>query len=101
MMMLLYIIITSFDCVLFTECESGKWGKNCKHECGKCDRSTCDHVNGVCQHGCAPGFIEPRCYEGYMFFYQLFPIYNNINLFGFRVATTNSQSDIQNTLFLL
>lgn len=48
-------------CVLCIECESGKWGKNCRQECGKCDKYTCDLINGICPKGCSAGF---KCFEG-------------------------------------
>lgn len=57
----LNIFKKSFFC-LFSECESGTYGKECKGKCGHCFNSTdCFHVNGTCLSGCGPGYLGNLC----------------------------------------
>jgi hypothetical protein len=53
--------------VVLTDCESGTWGRDCRHECGECDISDCDINSGFCKRGCSAGFKLPRCTTGITF----------------------------------
>ena len=40
-----------------TACQYGRYGLNCSLDCGHCiDSTNCNHVNGTCTLGCAPGW---------------------------------------------
>ncbi|KAK3758668.1 hypothetical protein RRG08_016637 [Elysia crispata] len=45
-------------------CEADRYGANCRHICGFCQRGTCDHVTGECYGGCAKGYYGPSCKTG-------------------------------------
>lgn len=41
------------------------YGENCSRKCGYClDGKICHHINGRCEQGCNPGYIDPFCTEG-------------------------------------
>ena len=48
--------------VLFSECETGTYGKECGNQCGHCiDPTDCFHVNGTCLGGCSAGYLGNTC----------------------------------------
>lgn len=47
------------------ECDNGTFGRGCGHKCGECFNSTqCNNIDGVCEFGCAPGFLGVLCKDG-------------------------------------
>ncbi|XP_053400147.1 multiple epidermal growth factor-like domains protein 10 isoform X2 [Mercenaria mercenaria] len=46
-----------------TECENGKYGKNCSYTCsGNCkDNVACEKKDGSCKNGCTPGYTGDKC----------------------------------------
>lgn len=49
-----------------TECGEGWYGINCSLQCvGHCrDNTTCNHVTGQCDKGCAAGWTGLQCIKG-------------------------------------
>lgn len=46
-------------------CTTGFYGEKCSSICGYClNNSVCDHVTGVCEQGCEPGYQGENCTEG-------------------------------------
>ena len=46
------------------ECDLGWYGKGCSLPCGRCrNQDTCNHVDGHCPGGCAPGWSGIYCNE--------------------------------------
>lgn len=47
------------------ECMEGWYGLHCGQQCvGHCiDGIPCNHVTGVCDRGCAPGWAAHKCYK--------------------------------------
>lgn len=52
--------------VNFLACREGWYGDNCSQQCvGHCrDNSTCNHVTGQCDKGCAAGWTGIFCNKG-------------------------------------
>lgn len=51
--------------LLLIECDNGTFGRGCGHKCGECFNSTqCNNIDGVCEFGCAPGFLGVTCKDG-------------------------------------
>lgn len=47
---------------MFAECIAGKYGLDCKEDCGNCfDNSQCFHVNGTCLSGCSASYQGHTC----------------------------------------
>lgn len=48
------------------ECPNGQYGLGCKKRCtGYCKHNTsCNHVTGLCDLGCADGYIGTLCNKG-------------------------------------
>ena len=56
-----------WNCV-FTECETGYFGRNCTEVCGFCiDGEPCHNVEGTCKNGCDQGYQGLTCTEGNIF----------------------------------
>ena len=56
------------------QCESGKFGSDCQHECHCEDMTTCNNITGECGTGCAQGWDGPTCQRrksssSYLMFY--------------------------------
>ena len=51
-------------CVCVAGCSAGRYGPDCGGTCGRCLKGTCDHVTGVCAHGCARGWSGELCEQG-------------------------------------
>lgn len=72
MVMYLYIIL---------ECPQGKFGEDCARTCDMCKNKNCHHMTGLCQEGCGPGWLSPRCDKGnyrpfaYLFLVKKIPAY--------------------------
>ena len=48
--------------VLLKACVQGTYGKECNSKCGNClNTDGCDHINGSCITGCAPGYVGDLC----------------------------------------
>lgn len=46
-------------------CTAGYYGEHCISICGHClNNSACDHITGVCEQGCEPGYQGEICTEG-------------------------------------
>lgn len=45
------------------ECQSGYYGRNCRHRCSEncIVTSQCDRFTGQCDGGCKPGWTENTC----------------------------------------
>lgn len=58
----------AFDSFLYftTECPDGRYGLGCNERCtGYCKHNqSCNHVTGLCDLGCANGFIGAQCNKG-------------------------------------
>lgn len=52
--------------VSLSDCKEGWYGVNCSQQCvGYCrDGSTCHHVTGQCNEGCAAGWTGSLCKKG-------------------------------------
>lgn len=51
--------------LLFLECESGYFGKDCENMCGWCfNNDVCDYVDGFCLDSCFVGWKGLDCKEG-------------------------------------
>lgn len=69
----LLALCLSFMCIcndrhifLLIACSAGWHGKNCKHRClnWHCKQNTsCNHVTGLCEEGCAAGWKGSICDE--------------------------------------
>ena len=47
---------------MFAECIDGKYGLDCKEDCGNCfESSQCFHVNGTCLSGCSGSYQGHTC----------------------------------------
>ena len=45
------------------ECDYS-YGLECAKTCGHClDSKPCNHLNGTCVNGCAPGFHGEKCFQ--------------------------------------
>ncbi|GFR61356.1 multiple epidermal growth factor-like domains 10 [Elysia marginata] len=43
-------------------CLSGRWGADCRHQCGQCESKRCNNHTGDCEPpGCQPGWDGSRC----------------------------------------
>lgn len=51
---------------MYVECRDGWFGKNCTEPCANnCkENAACNHVTGLCDKGCAAGWIGPLCDRG-------------------------------------
>ena len=62
------VVVISMIIWTFPECEAGKWGLECRNDCGKCLSSPCYHITGVCEDGCAVGYKpDTECKTGDIF----------------------------------
>ena len=46
---------------IIVECNSTKYGPDCKLTCGECKNGLCDHETGQCLEGCNPGWKGALC----------------------------------------
>lgn len=61
----LLLILNHIKISLLIECDNGTFGRGCGHKCGECFNSTqCNNIDGVCEFGCAPGFLGVTCKDG-------------------------------------
>lgn len=61
----LLLILNYIKISLLIECDNGTFGQGCGHKCGECFNSTqCNNIDGVCEFGCAPGFLGVLCKDG-------------------------------------
>lgn len=61
------------------ECETSKYGKDCKSSCGHCvNDETCNHVNGSCANGCAAGWENDICDKSKLMFVHSLVLHCNI-----------------------
>lgn len=61
---------------MFSECIAGSYGENCNNSCGHClNETACDHVTGICDVECDPGYQTPYCTEGEDFCHKTFNKY--------------------------
>lgn len=53
-------------CIFYIECIEGWYGVNCSQQCkGHCrGGTTCNHVTGLCERGCADGWTGSMCEKG-------------------------------------
>lgn len=59
------LILNYIKISLLIECDNGTFGRGCGHKCGECFNSTqCNNIDGVCEFGCAPGFLGVLCKDG-------------------------------------
>ena len=65
-----------------TACQYGRYGLNCSLDCGHCiDSTNCNHVNGTCTLGCAPGWQNlDKCVTRKYRFHFLYDIVYMMNL---------------------
>lgn len=51
---------------MLKECLVGRYGVDCKQHCsGHCrDNTSCNHVTGQCDEGCAAGWRGDECNKG-------------------------------------
>lgn len=57
--------MTICDFLFLIECDNGTFGPGCGHKRGECINITqCNNINGICEFGCAPGFLGVTCNEG-------------------------------------
>ena len=68
-----YLLIFCYDLLsnysYLQECETSKYGKDCKNSCGHCvNNDNCNHVNGSCANGCAAGWENDICNKGKLMF---------------------------------
>jgi hypothetical protein len=56
-------ILRNLTVIRFIECDMGKYGFNCKEQCGKCKlNTTCDFESGKCHDGCIDeSYATPIC----------------------------------------
>ena len=48
----------------YAACQEGKYGPDCKRDCGFCYRSdVCLHTNGSCPGNCIAGYTGDRCID--------------------------------------
>jgi hypothetical protein len=59
----LIFLNTFFLIVMFLECDSGFYGRNCIQQCGHCFLETCNHVDGTCNL-CSDDYFGPKCDKG-------------------------------------
>lgn len=62
--------------IFYIECIEGWYGVNCSLQCkGHCrGGTTCNHVTGLCERGCADGWTGSMCEKGIhgdYFFFQM------------------------------
>lgn len=51
--------------VLLLECDNYTYGLECKQICGNCsNRESCNHIDGICLHGCDSGLFGIMCDTG-------------------------------------
>lgn len=52
--------------LFFVACREGWYGDNCSQQCvGYCrDNTSCNHVTGQCERGCAAGWTGTLCDNG-------------------------------------
>lgn len=61
----LLLILNYIKISLLIECDNGTFGRGCGHKCGECFNSTqCNNIDGICEFGCAPGFLGVTCKDG-------------------------------------
>lgn len=63
---LLILDILNYLSIIFLACRKGWYGVNCSQQCaGQCrDNTTCNHVTGHCERGCASGWTGIFCNRG-------------------------------------
>ena len=49
-------------CILWTECQAGRWGKGCAEVCLCINAVSCDHISGACD--CMNGWTGQLCDSG-------------------------------------
>lgn len=55
------LIVLVIPLISADQCESGKFGVQCQHECHCEDMTTCNNITGKCGTGCAQGWDGPTC----------------------------------------
>ncbi|WAQ98720.1 SREC2-like protein [Mya arenaria] len=72
-----------------TECPTGRYGDYCSRNCSQhCIAEECHRVNGMCNHGCKPGYnfqIDPKCETHYKE-ERMFTVYEVAGVAGVSVA---------------
>ncbi|XP_052793497.1 protein draper-like isoform X1 [Mya arenaria] len=71
------------------ECPTGRYGDYCSRNCSQhCIAEECHRVNGMCNHGCKPGYnfqIDPKCETHYKE-ERMFTVYEVAGVAGVSVA---------------
>ena len=50
--------------LMFSECPHGTFGEKCLSDCFPNCKGNCDHVSGICKHGCVDGWTGQMCDNG-------------------------------------
>lgn len=54
------------------ECIHYKYGLDCSQSCGHCtENKQCNHITGLCTHGCDPGYMGSQCIQSKPFFFWM------------------------------
>lgn len=67
----IFVTCSCIYIINWSECSDGYYGEECSSSCGRClNDSACQHITGVCDQGCEPGYQTPNCTQGILVTYK-------------------------------